>query len=69
MILIERDQRLLNQYGVMLVNLAKYGHVKAIKGQTFIDGFVSPEGRRSIAELKIGRKQFFFPNAHREQDR
>ena len=63
--LVEGDQRLFNQYGVMLVNPAKYPHVKREQGQAFIDWLVSPEGQSTIASYKIGPDQLFFPNAKR----
>ena len=62
-ILIEGDQRLSNQYGVILVNPAKHSHVKAAEGQAFIDWLVSGEGQKAIAEYRIGGEQLFFPNA------
>ena len=60
---VEGDQRLLNQYGVMLVNPAKHPHIKKERGQAFIDWLISPEGQKAIAEYKIGGEQLFFPNA------
>ena len=62
-ILVEGDQRLYNQYGVMLVNPDKHPTVKKDLGQTFIDWLVSPEGQKAIADYKIGGEQLFFPNA------
>jgi tungstate transport system substrate-binding protein len=62
-ILVEGDQRLFNQYGVILVNPAKHPHVKKEFGQAFIDWLVSPEGQQAIADYKIGGQQLFFPNA------
>ena len=62
-ILVEGDQRLFNQYGVMLVNPARHPHVKAAEGQSFIDWLVSDEGQRAIADYKIAGEQLFFPNA------
>jgi tungstate transport system substrate-binding protein len=62
---VEGDQRLFNQYGVMLVNPAKHSHVKKDMGQAFIDWIVSPEGQSAIAAYKIGGEQLFFPNASR----
>jgi len=62
-ILVEGDERLYNQYGVMLVNPAKHPAVKNDLGQTFIDWLVSPEGQKAIADYKIGGEQLFFPNA------
>jgi tungstate transport system substrate-binding protein len=62
-ILVEGDHRLLNQYGVMLVNPAKHPNVKVAEAQAFIDWLISPDGQRAIADYKIGGEQLFFPNA------
>ncbi len=62
-IVVEGDQRLFNQYGVMLVNPEKHSHVKKAEGQAFIDWLVSPEGQKAIADYKINGQQLFFPNA------
>jgi len=62
-IAVEGDQRLFNQYGIILVNPAKHAHVKKDMGQAFVDWIISPEGQNAIAEYKIGGKQLFFPNA------
>jgi tungstate transport system substrate-binding protein len=64
-IAVEGDQRLFNQYGVMLVNPAKHAHVKKEQGQQFVDWVVSAEGQKAIADYKIGGEQLFFPNAKR----
>jgi tungstate transport system substrate-binding protein len=63
MIVVEGDQRLFNQYGVILVNPEKHQHVKRELGQAFIDWLVSPEGQKAIAGYKINDEQLFFPNA------
>lgn len=62
-IAVEGDQRLFNQYGVMLVNPAKHPQVKKEMGRTFVDWVISPEGQKAIADYKIGGEQLFFPNA------
>src|SRR5262245_2842094 len=62
-VLVEGDKRLLNQYGVMLVNPEKHPSVKRADGQAFVDWLVSPEGQAAIAAYKIGGEQLFFPNA------
>jgi tungstate transport system substrate-binding protein len=62
-VLVEGDQRLFNQYGVMLVNPAKHPHVKAAEGQKFIDWVTGGAGQAMIASYKIGGEQLFFPNA------
>ena len=60
---VEGDNRLFNQYGVMLVNPEKHKHVKKELGQAFIDWLISAEGQKAIADYKIGGQQLFFPNA------
>ena len=62
-IAVQGDNRLFNQYGVMLVNPAKHKHVKKVLGQAFIDWLISAEGQKAIADYKIGGNQLFFPNA------
>ena len=62
-ILVEGDTRLFNQYGVMVVNPAKYPHLKAADAQKFVDWVTSPAGQSVIAGYKIGGEQLFFPNA------
>ena len=62
-VLVEGDQRLFNQYGVMLVNPAKHAHVKKAYAQAFIDWLISAEGQQTIASYKIGETSLFFPNA------
>lgn len=64
-IVVEGDKRLLNQYGVMLVNPEKFPNVKKELGQTFIDWLISPEGQAAIAGYKVDGEQLFFPNAER----
>ncbi len=64
-ILVQGDNRLFNQYGVMLVNPAKHPNVKQEAGQKFIDWLVSPVGQKVISDYKIGGEQLFFPNAKR----
>ena len=63
-ILVEGDKRLFNQYGVMLVNPAKFAHVKAADGQAFVGWLVSAEGQQAIADYKINGNSLFFPNAN-----
>jgi tungstate transport system substrate-binding protein len=62
-ILVEGDNKLFNQYGVMAINPAKHPHVKVAEAQKFVDWVVSPAGQSSIAGYKIGGEQLFFPNA------
>jgi len=62
-ILVQGDPKLFNQYGVMLVNPAKYPNVKKTEGQAFIDWILSKNGQDVIASYQIGGEQLFFPNA------
>jgi tungstate transport system substrate-binding protein len=60
---VQGDQRLFNQYGVMLVNPQRHPHVRKEQAQGFIDWLVSEEGQSAIASFQIGGEQLFFPNA------
>jgi len=62
-VLVEGDDELFNQYGVMLVNPAKHPNVKAKDGQVFIDWLTGSEGQAAIADYKIDGQQLFFPSA------
>ena len=62
-ILVQGDPKLFNQYGVMLVNPAKFPSVKKAEGQEFIDWLISKNGQDVIASYQIGGQQLFFPNA------
>ncbi len=62
-IVIEGDQRLFNQYGIILVNPAKHPNVKKELGQAFIDWILSDDGQNAIRAYKIEGQQLFFPNA------
>ena len=64
-VLVEGDTRLFNQYGVMVVNPAKYPQTKAAEAQKFVDWVTSPVGQGVIASYQINSQQLFFPNAGR----
>jgi tungstate transport system substrate-binding protein len=64
-IVVEGDQRLFNQYGVMLVNPARHPSVKADLGQKFIDWLISPAGQQTITGYRINGEQLFFPDVDR----
>ena len=61
-IVVEGDNKLFNQYGVILVNPEKHAHVKKELGQVFIEWLISPDGQKAIADYKINGQQLFFPN-------
>src|SRR3979490_376118 len=60
------EKRLLNQYGVMLVNPEKFPSAKKDLGRSFVDWLVSPEGQAAIAGYKIDGQQLFFPDAEKK---
>ncbi|MCB1775253.1 MAG: extracellular solute-binding protein [Gammaproteobacteria bacterium] len=62
-IVVEGDDNLFNQYGVILVNPSKHSHVKKAEGQAFIDWVLGDEGQSAIASYKLNGQQLFFPNA------
>ena len=62
-VLVEGDERMFNQYGVIMVNPAKHPQVKKELGQQFIDWLVSMEGQKEIGNYRIKGEQLFFPNA------
>jgi tungstate transport system substrate-binding protein len=64
-IVIEGDRELFNQYGVILVNPARFPNVKAKPGQAFVDWLVGDEGQAAIAAFRIDGQQLFFPNARK----
>ncbi|MCG6121984.1 MAG: substrate-binding domain-containing protein [Microvirga sp.] len=63
-IVVEGDQRLFNQYGVILVSPERHPSVKADAGQAFVDWLVSDEGQEAIASYELNGEQLFFPNAN-----
>lgn len=62
-IVSEGGADLANPYGVMLVNKAKFAHIKDKDGQAFIDWLVSKEGQGTIASFKKDGQPLFFPSA------
>src|SRR3546814_10067408 len=49
---VEGDERMFNQYGIILVSPEKCPSVKADLGQQFIDWVLSDEGQQAIAAYK-----------------
>ena len=62
-ILAEDDERMFNQYGVILVNPARHPHIKHELGQAFIDWLLSKDGQSAIGAYHLEGQQAFFPNA------
>jgi tungstate transport system substrate-binding protein len=63
-IAVQGDNRMFNQYGIMLVNPGKHPNVKKDLGQQFIDYLVSPAGQADIAHYRIDGQQLFYPDAN-----
>lgn len=62
-VVVEKDRRLLNPYGVIVVNPAKHPHVKAVEAQAFADWITGAKGQAAIAAYKINGEPLFFPDA------
>ncbi len=62
-ILVEGDDSLFNQYGIIMVNPDKCPGVRRDAAQKFIDWMTSPEGQAAIAAYQLDGQQLFFPNA------
>ena len=62
-VLVEGEDNLFNQYGIMLVNPKKHPRVKTAEGQAFIDWMIGAQGQKAIAAYKLEGQQLFYPNA------
>ena len=62
-VLVEGDDRLFNQYGIIMVNPRKCEGVKQDAAQKFIDWVLSKKGQAAIAAYQLDGQQLFFPNA------
>ena len=62
-ILVEGDDTLFNQYGIIMVNPVKCAAVKSAAAQRFIDWILSRKGQKAIAAYRLDGRQLFFPNA------
>ena len=63
-ILVEGDDLLFNQYGIILVNPERCSSVNSGPAQQFIDWILSSKGQAAIASYRLDGKQLFFPNAN-----
>ena len=64
-ILVDGDPALFNPYGSILVNPARFPHVKSADARTWHEWLTSPAGTAAIASYKIGGEQLFFPTPAR----
>jgi tungstate transport system substrate-binding protein len=62
-ILVEGDARMFNPYGVIAVNPKRYPDVNFNGAMQFIAWLTGPDGRRAIADFRVGGEQLFFPTA------
>ena len=62
-LLFEGDPALFNQYAVVLMDPARFPHVRVTEGRTFVVWLTSKDGQQAIADFKIDGRQLFFPNA------
>jgi tungstate transport system substrate-binding protein len=60
-ILVEGDPALFNPYGSILVNPAKWPHVKAADARTWHEWLTSKPGLDAITSYRIAGEQLFFP--------
>lgn len=62
-IVVEGDDKMFNQYGIILVSSSACENIKAEAGSKFIDWVLSAEGQSLIAGYQVDGQQLFFPNA------
>lgn len=62
-VLIEGEETLRNQYGVIAVSPSKCKHANYGLAKKFIDWLVSGAGQTAIADFRLQGKQLFTPNA------
>ena len=62
-ILVQGDQQLFNQYGVLVVNPQRFPWRNTVAAQRFADWVTGPDGQAVIASYQIGGQPLFFPNA------
>jgi tungstate transport system substrate-binding protein len=60
-ILTEGDPALINPYGSILVNPAKWPHVKAAEARTWHEWLTSKAGLDAVTSYRINGEQLFFP--------
>lgn len=61
-ILVQGGEKLLNPYSSILVNPARFPHVKAADAKTWHDWLTGKHGQDVIAGYKVGGEQLFFPD-------
>ena len=64
-VLIEGDDRLFNQYGVIAVNSERHPRINAAGAKAFVNWITGAQGQAAIGQYTLGGKALFFPNAKR----
>ncbi len=62
-VLVQGDDRLRNQYSVMLVNYQRCPNVKQKKARAFANWLTGQQAQKLIADFRLLGKQLFIPNA------
>ena len=62
-VLVEGDDALFNQYGVIRVSPEHCPNVRTETAQQFVDWITGPEGQQAIAGYQLNGQQLFFPDA------
>ncbi len=62
-VLLEGDETLFNQYGIILINKEKCPHSNSTAGANFVNWMINAKGQALIGKYKLKGKQLFFPNA------
>ncbi|MBX2883868.1 MAG: substrate-binding domain-containing protein [Granulosicoccus sp.] len=66
-ILLQGEDQLFNQYGIIAVSSEVHPSVKAEEAQLFIEWLTGDAGQRAIAQYRVDGQQLFFPNAVKMQ--
>jgi tungstate transport system substrate-binding protein len=66
-VLVEGDEAMFNQYGVILVSPEHCPSINAKGAQAFIDWITGAAGQGAIADFTLDDQQLFYPNAGRGQ--
>ncbi|MGY4706632.1 substrate-binding domain-containing protein [Candidatus Bipolaricaulota sp. J31] len=61
------DPMLMNPYGIMAVNPARFPDHNYVLAMAYIGFITSPEGQRIIADLRVGGEPLFYPTALKEE--
>jgi tungstate transport system substrate-binding protein len=62
-VLVEGDDALFNQYGVIRMSPEHCPNVRTAPAQQFVGWITAPEGQQAIASYELSGQQLFFPNA------